>query len=214
MRAFWINTGAEVQSYPGLRQLGITHIFWDAHRHTRAHLEQARREGFKVGVYTNPQWFGFESAALSVSERAKAYRTRVSQRLNQLGVNEEQCDVQFNIEKLAALEAGLADGGNQFVIDLFYWWRRSRADRKTSWTMEGHQGGHFWPALRHPNLAGTDFVPQAYDGNMRRWDTYGVVKDLVDWGVPFKRILPFTDAPEARIPYSEGFFYLEHRLYQ
>lgn len=206
MRAMWINTGAEVGSYPGLRQLGISHVFFDAHKHTRAHLQQARANGFLVGVYTNPQWF-------TDGWVPKAYRDRVNRRLTELGVDDEQCDVMFNIEKGAAIEGGLPDGGVQYVIDLFFWWRRVRGKRITQWTMEGHQGGHFQRAMLHENLTNTTFVPQAYDGSMNRWDSYGVVKDLVNWGVEYGRVAPFLDAPEARVPYSEGFFYLENRLY-
>lgn len=200
MKAIWINTGAEVGSYPGLRQLGFSHVFFDAHRHTRAHLLQARKEGFLVGVYTNPQWFR------EYEGNPKLYRTVVSQRLTALGVNDEQCDVMFNIEKSAGFTP-------DYVIELFYWWRRSNAQRVTQWTMEGGQAGFYFTAMRHPNLTNTTFVPQAYDGSMNRWDSHGVVMDLVRWGVPLSSITPFLDAPEARVPWSEGFFYLENRLY-
>lgn len=206
MKAIWVNTGAEVSSYPTLHQLEFTHVFFDLHRHTKAHLTQARNQGFKVGGYTNPQWFGVPAA--------KDYRDMVNRRLSELVGKDEQCDVQFNIEK-ATLSQTIATQAaqNKWVDDLFYWWRRVRATRETSWTMEGHQGGWFTPTFVSPNLKDTTFVPQAYDGNMNRWDSYGVVKDLVDYGVPFSRIMPFYDTPEARIPYSEGFFYLENRLY-
>jgi hypothetical protein len=47
-----------------------------------------------------------------------------------------------------------------------------------------------------------------------RWDSYGVVRDLIDWGVPYERVLPFYDSPELRTAYNgPGYYYLEHRLY-
>lgn len=208
MRAFWINKGAEVQSYPGLRQLGVDKVFFDLHTHSRAHFDQARREGFEVGGYTNPQWF-------PDGKDPKAYRSRVSQRLAALSLHDEQCDVQFNVEKLYLSDIGLdtPDEASKYILDLMYWWRRSNPNRVTSWTMEGHQGGWFYPILKNSLLSNVLLVPQAYDGDMRRWDSHGVVMDLVRHGAALERVTPFLDAPEARIPYSEGFFYMEHRLY-
>jgi len=78
--------------------------------------------------------------------------------------------------------------------------------------MEGFQGGALFPAMRHAALNGTTFVPQAYDGTMNVWDSYGVVKDLVDWGVDVKRVRPFYAAPECLRRGADGFFYMEHLL--
>jgi hypothetical protein len=203
-RALWVNEGAEIGDFNRLRSYGITHLYYSERTHTKAHINQARSQGFLVGVYTNPQWYGYEPA--------KDNRLRVSRRVTALDGDNKQMDVQLNHEKGAALKAGLVDGGNQYAIDWFYWWRRVRPQRATSWTMEGFQGGWFYPAMRATALTGTLFVPQAYDGAMNAWDSYGVVKDLVDWGVDFKRIVPFYDAPEVMRRGASGFFYMEHRL--
>lgn len=177
-------------------------VFFSERTHSRAHLVYARQNGFRVGVYSNPQWYGFPAP--------RAYRDVVSRRLTALGVNREQCDVQFNIEKLAAQQAGRDPNG--YVVELFGWWRRSNAARATSWTFEGFQGGALYTAFRHPNLTGTVLVPQAYDDRMGRFDSFGVVRDLVDWGAPFTRVLPFYDAAEAGVRGASGFFYLQNRL--
>ena len=155
--------------------------------------------------------------SIPAGRMAKAMRDITSKRLTALGVDDEQCDVCFNIEKAALSQAGFStqENHNKYVIDLFYWWRRSRAQRVTTWTMEGHQGGWFYPAFRAPELVNTKLVPQAYDEAMRRWDSHGIVKDLVDWGADYRRVQPFYDAPELRTPYvsDDAFFYFEHRLY-
>jgi hypothetical protein len=219
VRSIWVNIGTDVVSYEGLRQLGVGKVFFDAHGHGRAQLVRARDEGFQVGVYDNPQWWGFPDkvADPTTGRMAKRMRDITSQRLTALGVDEEQCDVCFNIEKSAMEQAGLVSqqSQNKYVKDLFYWWRRSRRNRATSWTMEGHQGGWFPEAMRSAELAATLFVPQGYDEAMRRWDSYGIVQDLIDWGVPGNRIEPFYDAPELRTPYvsDRAFFYFENRLY-
>jgi hypothetical protein len=204
MKAIWVNEGAEVSSYDRLRQYGFTHVYWSERAHTKAHITQARGQNFQVGVYTNPQWYGYEPA--------KDNRLRVSRRVTALGGDDAQMDVQINHEKGAALAAGQPDGGNQYIIDWFTWWRKVRPQRETSWTMEGFQGGWFPQAFRSPALTGVTLVPQCYDGNMVPFDSFGVAKDLVDWGVDFKRILPIYDAPEVFRRGSTGFFYMEHRL--
>jgi hypothetical protein len=204
MRALWVNEGAEVGDFDRLRRYGITHLYLSERTTTVAHVQQARREVGGVGLYTNPQWYGFETA--------KDNRLRVSRRVTALGGDNTQMDVQINLEKGAALEAGLVDGGNQYTMDWFYWWRRVRPLRATSWTMEGFQGGALYPAMRSPELNGTTFVPQAYDGAMNEWDSYGVVKDLVDWGVDFRRVVPFYAAGEVMRRGAHGFFYMEHLL--
>jgi hypothetical protein len=215
-RAIWINTGTDVQSWQGLKDLGVTHVFYDLHDHSRAEFDNARSKGFSVGAYTNPDRFGFGKGA-TVDERAKSYRTIVSQRLTALSLHDEQCDVQFNIEKGSFINAGFTSMAEQnlYMRRLFYWWRRSNALRLTSWTMEGGQGGWFYEAMRSPELANVTFVPQAYDGRMARWDSHGIVEDLENWGVDPARIMPFYDSPELRTAYVSylAFFYFEHRLY-
>jgi hypothetical protein len=214
-RSVWVNKGTDVQSWEGLKQLGVTHVYYDLHQHSRREFDNARSKGFAVGGYTNPEWFGFGTGA-TLDERAKSYRTVVSQRLATLSLHDEQCDVQFNIEKGALTNAGITSMAEQnlWVRRLLYWWRRSNAQRITSWTMEGGQGGWFFEAMRSPELASVTFAPQAYDGAMTRWDSYGMVRDLIEWGVPYERILPFYDSPELRTAYSgPGFFYFENRLY-
>jgi hypothetical protein len=214
-RSVWVNRGTDVQSWEGLKQLGVTHVYYDLHQHSRGEFDNARSKGFAVGGYTNPEWFGFGTGA-TLDDRAKAYRTIVSQRLAALSLHDEQCDVQFNIEKGALSNAGYRTMAEQnlYVRRLMYWWRRSNAQRVTSWTMEGGQGGWFFEAMRSPELASVMFGPQAYDGAMSRWDSYGMVRDLIEWGVPYGRVLPFYDTPELRTAYNgPGFYYFEHRLY-
>jgi len=41
----------------------------------------------------------------------------VSRRVTALGGDNAQMDVQINLERGAALQAGLVDGGNQYTID-------------------------------------------------------------------------------------------------
>jgi len=206
MRAMWIDEPSEVISYPGLQGLGITHVFFSERSHSWQHLQQARGNGFQVGIYTNPQWYGY-SDPIQLAKNLSATLTNKFQ----AGSAGTQCDVQINYERHDA----------DYIIKFFTQWRKQRATRETSWTMEGHQAGWAWPAMNHPVLLGnsadqrtvTKLVPQAYDGSMNEWDTWGVVKDLVDYGVNVSRVMPFQDAPRARIPYTDGFFYLEHRLY-
>jgi hypothetical protein len=106
-RGIWINTGTDVQSWQGLKDLGVTHVFYDLHDHSRREFDNARAKGFSVGAYTNPDRFGFGKGA-TIDERAKSYRTVVSQRLTALSLHDEQCDVQFNIEKGGFVNAGIA----------------------------------------------------------------------------------------------------------
>jgi hypothetical protein len=221
MRGVWVNRQTDVQSWQGLKDLQVTHVFYDLHQHTRREFDNARAQGFAVGAYTNPEWFPTAAAAASIDERAKAYRTIVSQRLTALSLHDEQCEVQFNIEKGGLASVGIAadmPAQNLYVRRLMFWWRRSNAQRQTSWTMEGGQGGWFFEAMRSAELANVTLAPQAYHGDMSRpdyrWDTYGIVRDLVDWGVPYERVLPFYDSPELRTAYNgPGYYYFEHRLY-
>jgi hypothetical protein len=221
MRGIWVNRQTDVQSWQGLKDLQVTHVFYDLHQHTRREFDNARAQGFAVGAYTNPEWFPTAAAAATIDDRAKAYRTIVSQRLTALSLHDEQCEVQFNIEKGGLAKVGIAAdmaAQNLYVRRLLFWWRRSNAQRATSWTMEGGQGGHFFEAMRSPELANVTLAPQAYHGDMSRpdyrWDTYGIVRDLVDWGVPYERVLPFYDSPELRTAYNgPGYYYFEHRLY-
>jgi hypothetical protein len=221
MRGIWVNRQTDVQSWQGLKDLQVTHVFYDLHQHTRREFDNARAQGFAVGAYTNPEWFPTAAAAATIDDRAKAYRTIVSQRLAALSLHDEQCDVQFNIEKGGLAKVGIAadmPSQNLYVRRLLYWWRRSNAQRATSWTMEGGQGGWFFEAMRSAELANVTLAPQCYHGDMSRpdyrWDTYGIVRDLVDWGVPYGRVLPFYDSPELRTAYNgPGYYYFEHRLY-
>jgi hypothetical protein len=202
-RRLWVNEGAEIGDFNRLRGYGITHLFYSARTHTKAHITQARAQGFQVGIYANPQWDGGFADA-------KAHRLWLSRKVTELGGDNAQMDVQLNLEKLAAIEAGVDPNG--YTIDWFYWWRRIRPSRWTSWTMEGFQGGALYPAMRASALTGTFLSPQAYDGAMNEWDSYGVTKDLVDWGVAFPAILPFYAAPEVLRRGASGFFYMEHLL--
>jgi hypothetical protein len=203
----WVNEGAEIGDFDRLRSFGITHLFLSARTTDRDHVAQARREIGGVGLYANPQWGDAGGFA-----DAKAHRMWLSRKVTELGGDNAQMDVQLNLEKLAAIQAGVDP--NAYTIEWFTWWRKIRPARWTSWTMEGFQGGALFPAMRHPALAGTILSPQAYGVNPRTdvWDSHGVVKDLVDWGVEFKRVEPFNVAPAVMLRGATGFFYMEHLL--
>jgi len=206
MRAVWIDEPTEVQNYPALRGLEVTQIFFSERRHTLAHLQQARGQGFQVGLYTNPQWYNFADPVQLAKNLNKVLIDRFQ--VTTAGV---QCDVQINYET----------HDPDYIVNYFTQWRKQRPTRETSWTMEGHQAGWAWPAMNHPVLLGnsadsrtvTKLVPQAYDGSMNRWDSAGVVNDLTLHGIRSDRIMPFNEVHELRTPYSYGFFYLEHLLY-
>lgn len=220
MRAVWVNEGTYVQSFDRLRQLGVTHIFLSARSHTRAEVDKVYAEGFVCGLYTNPQWYGFdlnvpqEPGLTKVQSAAKANRIRLSRRVTEMGGDARDMPCQINMEKLAAISEGLHDGGAEYIKQWFYWWRRVRQNRWTSWTMEGFQGGWYTTTLTSDYIRGAVLTPQAYDGNMVRWDSFGVTKDLTDWGVHPSKILPFYPVKELYTRGAEGFFYQEHNLYE
>lgn len=195
MRAIWINEGDELDA-PRCRAFGITRVYFSERAHSSTHIAQGRREGFEVGIYSNPQWYGFPDP--------KPMRDLLSRAVTRMDGDNKQLSVQLNYEPHNAA----------WAIEFFYWWRRARAARDTSWTMEGFQGGWCAEALLHPNLENTIAVPQCYSGSMQPWLTAAVVRDLVDWGVPLARIHPFVDAQFAdwRASNVDVFYYMQHRL--
>lgn len=214
-RAIWVNEGTFVQSFDRLRQLQVDAIFLSARGHSRAEVDKVYSEGFTCGLYSNPQWYGFDLDGRTVDEAAKENRIRFSRQITAMGGDNRDMPVQLNMEKGAALSAGLPDGGKDYIRRWFYWWRKVRPNRWTSWTMEGFQGGWYTTTtFNAPELAGAYLSPQAYGSDPRtdRWDSWGTAKDLIDWGVVPRRLVPFNEVNQLKIRGATGFFYMDHLI--
>lgn len=193
MRSIWINEGDEL-NVDRVRAFGIERVFWSERSHTPDHIRYARSQGFSVGIYSDPIWYGYPPP--------QTYRDDLNHAVTRMLGDNAQLAVMVDYERHDAA----------WIIDFFYWWRRVRPARETYWTLEGFQGGWAYRAMRSAQLSYTNFVPQCYDDKMRPYDSAGVVKDLVDWGVDTDRVLPFIDAVEADRRGWYGFAYMQHRL--
>lgn len=194
MNAVWLDEGAAAD-YPRLKKHGITHIFRSERdpRTTTAALERDRAEGFKCGIYAGHGWY----AHLTGPELA-VHMT--SQWVN-LGGLSRSLAVQFNEEGHDPVR----------VIAMLKQWRALRPNAATSWTMEGFQGGWIKEIAAELKALRVKLVPQAYDGAMNPFDSFGCVRDLTENGIPYDRVEVFYDA--ARLLRGwRGFAFTQNRL--
>jgi hypothetical protein len=194
------------------RKHSINRILFAANDAQKFQIDHAFQNGFSVGLYTNPQWYGYPEA--------KVYRKTVADALARLTPTGKTLSVQFNNERHDPL----------YMLAILFWYRRQFQGRETSWCFEGRQGGWVGPMFRtkyaytHPDigtvqlgpdlLTNVEMVPQCYDGSMKPYDPFDTVKDLVDWGVPFNSITPMVGGEYAN-QHSRGadqYYYLQSRL--
>src|SRR5438309_10323563 len=90
-------------------------------------------------------------------------------------------------------------------------WRLLRQGFPTSWALEGFQGGLIQAIRAQVQNAHVRLAPECYDSSMNEYDSRGVVKDLTDYGFPYRMISPFYDAAKLRRGW-DGVAFLQSRL--
>jgi hypothetical protein len=194
------------------KKYGITRILFPANDVQPFQIDNARANGFEAALYINPQWYGYPDP--------KAFRDRLTAEIKRIGRDNPKMPIQFNNEV----------HDPEYMLRILFWYRRSYGQRSTSWCLEGYQGGWMGPMLRTSylynalgvgpvvltgaQLGGVEIVPQAYDGAMSPFDPHDVVKDLVDWGVPFSVVTPIVGGEYAgqSSRRANQYLYLQSRL--
>lgn len=200
MKALWIdeNTDPDYQRirpwFPPFEVPRARLCF--AHRDPRltpGYLQAVRERGYDVDLYWASTW--------DADKSPEQWAALLNDRWKALGGAERLLSVQVDIEQHDPLR----------VAAFLAAWRKLRPGLRTSWTLEGFQGG--WvSAIREQVLAANILiVPQAYDGAMTPFDTDGVVRDLTARGFPHDRIVPFHDAAQLRRGWS-GYVFTQRRL--
>jgi hypothetical protein len=206
----------EDANIPQCQKYGITRVLFPANDVQPFQIQHARTNGLEAGIYTNPQWYSFPDP--------KAYRDKITAELKRLadaGVNTAAIPIQINNEV----------HDPEYMLRILFWYRRSYRQRSTSWCPEGYQGGWIGPGCLRTSyvyaapgvgtvtltgalLAGVEIVPQAYDGAMHPYDPHDVVKDLVDWGVPYQSVTPIVGGEYAAWTSRRAnqYLYLQSRL--
>lgn len=187
MLCCWIDEGGGLD-VERCRKAGVTQAMFSLRRHTKAQVDAARTD-FQVGGYHALSW--------SLADEPGLTGTRYADIVNQLtmrmlggdgkGVG-VQLDIQVDIEQHV-----LPGGFDQWMRDFISRWRAVRANRVTSWALEGFQGGRLGGIRQKVIDAGFSVVPYAYDGDMNPFDTYAVVNDLIAHGFPYHAVRPFYD---------------------
>jgi hypothetical protein len=195
VKACWIDEGQDAD-YSRLTRHGIGRLLFSPRvnqGHSRAQIDEARAKGFEVGIYRVPEW--------DPTLEGAAWATMLSKDVTRLGGDGTQVHVQADIETHNTV----------WLAAFLLQWRKHRAKRDTSVTTEGFQGGllvKIRPQILDSNVT---LVPQAYGGDMQPWDTHGTVLDLIAYGFPLEKILPFYDAADLRRGWS-GYCFTQQRL--
>lgn len=206
MRAVWVDAGND-PDYAKLQANGITWPYFDIRdqRLTPTYLDGVKAHPHidGIGVYAvrgTHSWV--ETDTLTPAQFAEW----VDARLKAIGWLGNPV-VMLDIEGMTNLV--------DFLIGTLIRWRELRPKRTTDLTIEGHKGGLFSEAdAREVAKRVRWTVPQAYDGGMHPWDSWGVFSDLYAVGFAALEIVPFYDAatllPWWGIP--DGFAFTQGRL--
>jgi len=98
------------------------------------------------------------------------------------------------------------------ILAMLRRWRQLRPKRDTSWTFEAGQGGWMSPAFVDEVVSlRVRLVPQCYTGDMRRFESDVVLRDLTHRGFPESLVSPFYDAADLGLGW-DGFAFTQGRL--
>ena len=199
MKAIWIDYGNDADALR-LKGHGVEAPYYDIRdpRITKTYLQNVRAQGFKPGVYAAWAW-------PEVAHKSGAgFAEWVSDQLQRVapGTGNDFPRVSLNIETHDV----------SYILAALKRWRELRPTRTTDWTLEGHQGGLFKPAdVQAIVAANVEICPQAYTGDMRRYESDRVVLDLVKHGFPADRIHCFYDAAQVG-HWWDGVLFTQGRL--
>lgn len=197
MRAIWVDEG-NGPNWDLLAKHDITWIFISLNDPAcRKHLDAIKARGLVAGVYSAWNWYPSldgASFALEVHNRLKQVVPDATPLFPRVQLNDE------------------THSPNR-IISMLQNWRHVRPRTATSWTLEGHQGGWFTPALVKTIVeTKTRVVPQCYTGPMVPTDPLAAVRDITRRGVPDSMVTPFYDAATSGTPYQAGWFFTMGRL--
>lgn len=207
MRVCWLNLG-EAPDYPKLFRYEVEILSFDIRDPIlgaidgRHYLDTVtERMTTKPRLYIVQSWFP--------ELGPEAFARKADQLLKQVAWKGNPA-LEFDIEKGAPLtDSTYVD----FVVRALQEWRRIRPTRETSYTLEGFQGGLFngrYGSVLEIASKVSHIVPQCYQGDMTPHEA-GVVQNLVDYGFPAQKVLPFLDARITQSPW-EGWLFNQSRL--
>ena len=154
----------------------------------------ARRHAY--GVYLGHNWF----PALS----AKQLAAKVSTEYKRLAARRPKLRVMLNLE----------EHDPPFVLGVLQAWRELHPYVSTSWSCEGMQGGWMDQNFVSGVLAcRVRIVPQCFSGNMTRFESDVVLRDLTRRGFPENIVSPFYDAAALGLSW-DGYAFTMGRLPQ
>ena len=161
---------------------------------TPAVLDEAIARGHAHGVYLGHNWFpGLSAGALA---------TKVATEYKRLATKRPKLRMMLNLE----------EHDPPFVLGVLQGWRRYYPYVSTTWSMEGMQGGWMDSGFVASVLAcRVRLVPQCFSGNMTRFESDVVVRDLIRRGFPENIVSPFYDAAALGLAW-DGFAFTAGRL--
>lgn len=198
MRAVWVDKG-NVPNWDLLGKHGITWVFIGLDEPAAFVAKQVadiKARGLVPGVHAAWNWFPNLSGA--------AFADKVDQLVRAAVPNATAASprVQLNDETHDPAR----------IVAMLRRWRQLRPNTATSWTLEGHQGGWFAPALVQTIVeTKTRVVPQAYSGPMTPTCPLSCVRDITRRGVPDSMVTPMHDAAALR-PWWDGWAFTMGRL--
>lgn len=195
MRAIWIDLGNDAD-YARLKAHDITEPIYDIRdpRVTKPYLDDVRSRGFQPGVYAAWNW-------PEVPKDPAGFAEWVDAKVKPLHRSQNAPSVHLNDETHDPVR----------IVKLLKRWRELRPSKRTVWTFEGHQGGLFdRAAVSAIDACNVILGPQSYTGSMERFESSGVVIDLIRYG--FKSTIePLLDAADLGLWWS-GTAYTQGRL--
>jgi hypothetical protein len=161
---------------------------------TPAVLDEAIARGHAHGAYLGHNWYPNLTAVQLAA--------KVSAEFKRLVVRRPKLRVMLNLE----------EHDPPFVLAVLRAWRALHPYVSTSWSCEGMQGGWMDPAF----VAGVlgcrvRVVPQCFSGNMTRFESDAVLRDLMRRGFPENIVSPFYDAAALGLSW-DGFAFTAGRL--
>lgn len=193
MKAIWIDEN-QSPDYQRLFRHGIRRLYFTAREgygHDKTMVDNARAQGFEVGIYRVSSWDLANNPNLTGAEWANLLSKDVSR---YVGGDGKGTNVQL------AVQMDIEEHNPVWIAQCLLRWRQIRQVRDTSFTFEPFQGGMLVAAIAQIIQSNVRLVPQAYMGphngnpDMTPADPFGVVKDLTDYRFPYERIQVFYDA--------------------
>lgn len=205
LQGAWVLNGTEPE-WEKAERLELKRIYHDVRpeRSPQTTVPAVRAKGFVAGVYWGANW-GEQHLAPDIHARNMSLAISNMERQWRQARLSLQCEFMLDYEQ----------HDPEWIAAWLRAWRHVRPTKRTTWTLESHQGGWFTPELvalinRDVNLI---VLPQLYNGAMQppgvSMDGLDAVLDLVFYGVDPFRIQGFYDAREIPLWFRGFLFTLE-----